>query len=334
MAEDENHKGEAAGQAYDDAKAVDQEPAQEAADQEPDTKAVEQEPAHKAEAIEPEPRAKGKEPEHKAKGKEPEHKASSPVTEAPRFRPVAPSGAKRFWRALATRPQTSHLGVGLLVGLLGFAAVVQVRGDEEDALAHARRDELVQILDGLSRQGDRLEDEITGLRRSREELVSGADAESVAMTQAEDRLRQAEIIAGTAPATGPGIQMTISDPDARVTKNELFSAVQELRTADAEAIQIEGVGNDNSVRVVTDTHFLDAEQGVSVSGVELRPTYVITAIGNPVNLDQAMHFPQGVVYKLNEVGAEVTVTQFSELTVDKLHEVREPEFARPAPEED
>jgi uncharacterized protein YlxW (UPF0749 family) len=276
-------------------------------------------------------KADGKAPQKDA---EPQRDTGTPVTEAPRFRPVAPSGAKRFWRALIKRPQASHMGVGLLVGLLGFAAVVQVRGDEEDALSHARRDELVQIYDGLSRQGDRLEEEITELRRSREELVSGADSESVAMTQAEERLRQSEIIAGTAPATGPGIQMTISDPDAGVAATELFAAVQELRSAGAEAIQIEGVSSDTSVRVVTDTHFLDAELGVLVSGVELQPTYVVTAIGNPVNLDEAMHFPQGVVYKLDRAGAETTVTQFSELTVDTLHEIGELEFARPAPEED
>ncbi|WP_166356294.1 DUF881 domain-containing protein [Phytoactinopolyspora limicola] len=252
----------------------------------------------------------------------------------PRFTPVAPSGAKRFWRALTKRPHAGHVGVGLLVGILGFAAVVQVRGDEEDVLAHARRDELMQIYDGLRRQGDRLEEEITELRRGRDELISSADAESVAMTQAEERLRQTQIMAGTAPATGPGIQMTVSDPDTNVRSVELFGAVQELRSAGAEAIQIEGVGSDTSVRVVADTHFLDADGGVRVSGRTLEPTYVVTAIGNPVNLEEAMYFPQGVVSKLEQKDAEVTITQFSELTVDTLHEVQEPQHARPAPEED
>lgn len=258
----------------------------------------------------------------------------------PRFRPVAPSGARRFWRALTKRPQTAHVSVGLLVGLLAFAAVVQVRGDEEDELARARRDELLQIYDGLTRQSDRLEEEIADLRRTREELTTSADTESVALAQAEERLRQSEILAGTAPATGPGIQLTISDPDGKVDANLLFTAVVELRSAGAEAIQIDGVGNDVSVRVVADTYFTDHQDeqgnrdGVAVSGERLEPSYVITAIGNPVNLQDAMHFPQGVVDRVERSDAQATVTQLDELTVDALHEVSELEYARPASEDE
>lgn len=278
-------------------------------------------------------------PKRPRKKRQQPRKAASKDTAVPvgdnRFRPVAPSGAKRIGRAMTKRPQASHVGVGLLVGLLGFAAVVQVRGDEDDTLAHARRDELLQIYDGLSRQGDRLEDEINELRSSRQELINSADSESVALDQAEERLRQSEVIAGTAPATGPGIQMTISDPLLLLEPSVLFGALQELRSAGAEAIQIEGVGSNTTVRVVTDTNILDAEGGLLVSGVELQPPYVMTALGNPVNLEQAMNFPDGVVSKIGRLeAADATITQLDELTVDALHEVKEPEYLRPAPEEE
>ncbi|WP_246211810.1 DUF881 domain-containing protein [Phytoactinopolyspora alkaliphila] len=251
-----------------------------------------------------------------------------------RFRPVAPSGGKRFWRALTARPQTKHVGVGVLVCLLGFAAVVQVRGDEEDTLAHARRDELLQIYDGLSREGDRLEEEIRELRQDRDELTSSADSEGVALEQAQERIRQLQVIAGTVPATGPGIQLTISDPEGLVREVRLLAAIVELRSAGAEAIQIEGVGSGEKVRVVASTYVLPAERGVNVSGVELHPTYVITAIGDPASLDEAMHFPNGVVSRIEEDGGEATVTQFSELTVDALHDVDELEHVRPAPDDE
>ncbi|NEE04016.1 DUF881 domain-containing protein [Phytoactinopolyspora halotolerans] len=253
-------------------------------------------------------------------------------TDVPRFRPAVPSGGRRFWRAMTKRPQASHLGVAVLLALLGFGAVLQVRGDEEDALSHARRDELLQIYDGLTREADRLEEEIQDLRRDRDDLASSAGDESVALEQAEERLRQAQIVAGTVPVTGPGIQLTISDPDNQVTDTTLFGAIYELRSAGAEAIQIEGQGNDTAVRIVAESYLLPAEGGVEVSGVMLRPPYVITAIGNPENLDEAMHFPQGVMSDVTLDGGDATVTQFSELTVETLHEVTEPEHASPAPE--
>ncbi|AYY13240.1 DUF881 domain-containing protein [Actinobacteria bacterium YIM 96077] len=256
-------------------------------------------------------------------------------SDEPRFTPAKPSGAKRFWRAMTKRPQRNHVAVGVLVAMLGFAAVVQVRGDDEDALANARRDELLQIYDGLTRQGDRLEEEISELRRNRDELISSADSENVALEQAQERLLQTEILAGTAEAEGPGIQLTISDPDRVVRSDIIYGAIQELRSAGAEAIQIEGLGNESAVRVVTSTYFVTLESGrLRVSGVEMVPPYVITAIGDPVNLEEAMHFPQGVVSKVESEGAEATVTQFDELTVDVLHEVSEPEHLRPVPEDE
>jgi uncharacterized protein YlxW (UPF0749 family) len=260
--------------------------------------------------------------------------AGAATSGAHRFKPVAPSGGRRLWEAITKRPQTRHLGVAALVCLLGFAAVVQVRGDEEDALANARRDELLQIYDGLSRQADRLEEEIGELRRDRDDLISSADSEGVALEQAQERQRQLEIIAGTAEATGPGIQMTVSDPAGIVHENRILAAFVELRSAGAEAIQIEGVGSGNTVRVVADTYVLPGNGGIVVAGVELRPTYVITAIGDPESLDDAMHFLQGVVSKIESDGGEVTVTQFSQLTVDAIHEVNEPQYLRPAPEDD
>ncbi|WP_129668201.1 DUF881 domain-containing protein [Phytoactinopolyspora endophytica] len=261
-----------------------------------------------------------------------EKKPASGESDVPRFRPIVPSGGKRFWRAMTKRPQASHLWVGVLLALLGFGAVLQVRGDEEDALSHARRDELLQIYDGLTREADRLEDEIQELRRDRDDLASSAGDESVALEQARERLRQAEIIAGTVEVSGPGIQLTISDPDNQVSDTTLYNAIYELRSAGAEAIQIEGQGNDTAVRIVAASYFLPADGGVEVSGVELEPPYVITAIGNQENLEESMRFPQGVMSKVELADGEATVTQFSELTVDTLHEVTEPEHARPAPE--
>jgi hypothetical protein len=115
-----------------------------------------------------------------------------------RFTPAAPSGSKRLWQAMTKRPRLSHLGVGSLVALLGFAAAVQVRADDDDALANARRDDLVQILDGLRRQADRLDDHVTELEADRRDLISGADTEQEALEQAQERARVTGVLAGTA----------------------------------------------------------------------------------------------------------------------------------------
>ncbi|WP_116953259.1 DUF881 domain-containing protein, partial [Jiangella endophytica] len=150
-----------------------------------------------------------------------------------RFTPAAPSGTKRLWNAVRQRPDVGQVLVALLVALLGFGAVLQVRSDDDDALANARRDDLVQILDGLRRQADRLDDHVGELESDRRDLVSGADTEAAALEQAEQRARTTGVLAGTIPATGPGIIMTISDPDHQVNAYTMLRAVNELRVAGA-----------------------------------------------------------------------------------------------------
>ena len=58
------------------------------------------------------------------------------------------------------------------------------------------------------------------------------------------------------PATGPGIELTISDPNGKVGPDVLLDALQELRDAGAEAVEISSLDGP-AVRVVASTSFVD-----------------------------------------------------------------------------
>lgn len=247
------------------------------------------------------------------------------------FVPQRPSGLSHLRDAMLAKPSRGQVVVAVLVGVMGFVAVEQFRASEEDLLARARRADLVQILDGLTQRSERLESQVRELEQTRRDLVSGADTRQTAIDQARARARQLAVLTGTAPATGPGIALTITDPSAEMPASVLLSTVQELRDAGAEAIQITG-GNDAAVRVVAGTYFLDTSQGVDVHGVRLEPPYTLTAIGDPPTLDTALNIPGGVVEEVTNDGGRATIRQEDELTVDVLHEPEEPQYARPAPE--
>ncbi|PZF85123.1 DUF881 domain-containing protein [Jiangella anatolica] len=250
-----------------------------------------------------------------------------------RFTPAAPSGTRRLWNAVTQKPDGGQVLVAVLVALLGFGAVLQVRADD-DALANARRDDLVQILDGLRRQADRLDDHVAELESDRRDLVSGADTEAAALEQAQERARSTGVLAGTIAASGPGIILTISDPDREVNAYTMLRAINELRVAGAEAIQMRGGGNDEAVRVVASTAFENPRPGVlTVGGKELEPPYEIVAIGEPGELTGSMTFANGVIASMEQDGAEATVDEYDDLTVDVLHEPQPPQYARPAPED-
>lgn len=250
--------------------------------------------------------------------------------QARRFVPARPTGLHRLGKALRARPDLGQLGVALLVGLLGFAAAVQVRADDQDLLPRARRADLFQILDGLTARADQLDQQIAQLEQDKRELIAGAGTEQAAVEQTAALARQLAVLAGTAEATGPGIILTIDDQDGAVDARTMYSAVQELRSAGAEAIELAGAG-DAAARVVASTYLVDAAGGIEVDGVLLEPPYRFTAIGDRRTLAEAMEFPQGVVDAVSEDGGTASVSQHGELRIDAVSEPEPPEYASPAP---
>ena len=244
------------------------------------------------------------------------------------------------WRALL-RPRLRRVDllVALLLGLLGFAAVVQVRSTQDDGpLAGARQEDLVQILDDLSNRNDRLRGEIDALTEARDRLTTGTDTTEAALEEARRRAQVLGVLAGTVPAEGPGVLLTLRDPDRVLGADVLLDALQELRDAGAEAVQLEGgVAADgtpgNAVRVVASTALLDADDGVRVDGTVLRPPYRFVVVGDASTLSAALGIPGGVVETVEQRGAQADVRESEQVRVDALRPLETPQYARPAPED-
>lgn len=243
--------------------------------------------------------------------------------------PSPPQDARHAWarlrRAGSPALSRSNLLAMLLAGALGFAIIAQVRQTSVQGLENLREDELVRIFADVDQDGERLGNEVRDLQTSLELLESRTTGEEEAQRAAQERLDALGILAGTAPAAGPGIVLRLADPQGALGPNDLLDAVQELRDAGAEAIQI------GDVRVVANTWFAETPQGVSVSGTEVRPPYVVTAIGDANTLAGAMQIPGGVTASARRVGAEATVDIRTRVVVDALLSVATPQYARPVP---
>jgi uncharacterized protein YlxW (UPF0749 family) len=228
----------------------------------------------------------------------------------------------RMARPRATR---ANLFAALLAIVLGFALATQVQQTQEQGLEQLREDELVRILDDVSQDSARLGNDARALELTRDRLASGADSSAEALRAAQERLDTLGILAGTAPAEGPGIELTIADPGGKVTSALLLDALQELRDAGAEAVQL------GSVRVVAETYFTDTPGGVEVSGVKVTSPYVFKAIGGSATMASAMDIPGGVNESVRRLGAVSTVDQRDSVSVTALHTLEEPQYARPVP---
>jgi len=250
-----------------------------------------------------------------------------PVTPTPMPKPKTPNLALRRLKA-GFKPSRGQAIVAVVLALVACVAVVQVRVNRaDDGYQNARREDLIAILDGLGQNTRRLEGEIADLEERKNSLSSSADKAQTAREQAEAQVRTLGILAGTLPAQGPGVRITLNDPQGKMTSSNLLDAIEELRDAGAEAIQING-----SVRVVASTDFVDDPPGILIDGQKVNSPYVIEAIGESHNLAEAANFPGGLVSEVTgpQVGGTAEVNELPTVLVSALHAPEEHSYARPA----
>ncbi|MFB7393948.1 DUF881 domain-containing protein [Streptomyces sp. NPDC056191] len=242
--------------------------------------------------------------------------------------PAAPaaetSGRRRLASALwPPRVTRAQLVVALLLFVLGLGLAIQVSSTSENsALRGARQEDLVRILDELDDRTQRLEDEKARLEKQRTELESSSDQAEEARKQTQEKEQQLGILAGTVAAEGPGITLTVGDPTGAVESDMLLDAIQELRAAGAEAIQV------NGVRVVADSYFTGGGDDMRIDGTKVTAPYVFKVIGKPEDLEPALNIPGGVVQTLEKEQATATVERSAKIIVDALRPAKRPDYAQ------
>jgi uncharacterized protein YlxW (UPF0749 family) len=236
-------------------------------------------------------------------------------------------GRDQLREAMRPRITRAQAVVGVLLAIVGFLGIVQIRSEDTAGgeFAGARREDLLQLLDSLDAAAARARAEIEDLEQRRLALQSSANSRRSAIVEAREQVEALGLLAGTLPATGPGIVVTIEDPQRAVGTSTLLNAMEELRDAGAEAIEI-----NDSVRVVAQSAFVDAEGGVEVDGTLIRPPYVIEVVGEAHTLSQAMLFPGGLEDEVERLQGTVLIRKAPRLQITSLYSHPGFEFASPA----
>lgn len=225
-------------------------------------------------------------------------------------------------------PTPGHLLVAVLLLVFGLIVTMQLRSraGEED-YSGLRRTELVAILDDLTAESRRLEAEIAELRATQQQLLSGADRQRVAREEAERRRKELSILSGAAPAVGEGIRVVIADPNRAVGETVLLNALEELRDAGAEVIEV-----NDTVRVVASSWIGSDGAQVVMDGVALRRPFIIEAIGESHALTEALRYRGGLVSEIQDekIGGAVSIEASDRIEILSVREPTTPRFAKPA----
>ncbi|MFV0406541.1 MAG: DUF881 domain-containing protein [Propioniciclava sp.] len=242
----------------------------------------------------------------------------------------APGPAPVTWREIGRdllKPTRGQLIVGAILLVCGLALMMQLSEDTNERYSSLRQEELVSILDDVSAESRRLEDEVEALEATKRQLESGVDAREVAQAEAAKRLASLELLAGTVAVEGPGIRIDIYDPNRKLSTDTVLNAIEELRDAGAEALEI-----NDEVRIVAST-WVDVEDGtLTIDGQVLSGPYRLEAIGDPRTLSEASRFRGGLVSTIEgeRIGGVAQVVEVEDLLIDSVHVPERAEFARPA----
>ena len=225
---------------------------------------------------------------------------------------------------------TSAALVAVLCAGLGVAIVTQVRGTSAgDSLDTARPAELVVLLDTLQQREASLRVEIGQLKDSLDAQRNSGQGSAAALADARKRTESLAVLVGTVAATGPGLTLALRDPASAVGPAVVLDALQELRAAGAEAIQVAGL-NGAAVRIGLDSAVTGSSGAITIDGQVLTPPYAVVVIGDPPTLAAALNIPGGVIDTVARAGGTLSVEQAQQVRVDALRVPRTPQYARPA----
>ena len=122
--------------------------------------------------------------------------------------------------------------------------------------------------------------------------------------------------------------MTIRDPATGITSSVLLNAIQELRGAGAETMQVD------QVRIGVSSAVTGTPGNLAIDGQQLEAPYVFQVIGSSQDMATAMSIPGGVVDRIGRQGGSVDIEQSSAVVVDALRQLDRPQYAQPDADDD
>lgn len=218
----------------------------------------------------------------------------------------------------------SKLLVVLMCALLGFGYMTQIN-NTQSTYETMSEDELVRLINETSTQATNLEQRKNELTNQLTSLKAAADQREQAEKIAKQNEETSGIISGRLPAQGQGVVIRITKGTKQnIDAATLFTLIEELRNAGAEVISID------DVRVVTSTSIVKNGDGkLQCDGMTLDTPYVVRAIGNPGDLQNAVNIAGGIGSRLKVMhGSHVTVEQSDDVVINAVRGEKQYKYAR------
>jgi len=233
----------------------------------------------------------------------------------------------------------SNLAMVMVCIILGFVLTIHFKtinetlGDSKNPAMRSK--ELAVELESFKQEKELLENELESLDIKVKQYESEASKESVYVNELSKELLKYRVLSGYEALKGPGVRITIDDPDRDVYYGEntsyiinnydyLLQLISALNITGAEGIAI------NGQRYTSYTEIINiGGNHLNVNGISISTPIVIETIGNQENLYNSLQMKGGVLWNLKFAECKVDVVRDDNIKIPKYNKIREFEFATP-----
>lgn len=191
--------------------------------------------------------------------------------------------------------------------VLGFMAAVQIKTTQDSLNVSTQYQRIEQLADMLLRteqERDELKAELSGREGAGSPIVPD----------------DVNMMAGTMAVKGPGVIVTVEDSKRSISAAEntnlyiihdedMLKIINELKAAGAEAISI------NDQRLISTSEIRCAGPTVSVNNTRIAAPFIIKAVGDAKNMENAVKMRGGVAESLSVWGISLSVKKESSIVV-------------------
>lgn len=219
--------------------------------------------------------------------------------------------------------------LGIMCFVLTFAIVVQIKTmNSANSTAsrslsdNALRDSILK----WKEKYDNASEELKKADKRLEEVRKSATQNDTTSAAKQDALKRNNTLLGLTNVKGNGIVIELADgksdnsilgigdsSDKLIHNNDLWSLVNELRNADAEAIEI------NGQRIVATTAITCEGNVIKVNGEKIGTPFVIKAIGSQGLLYGSLVRSGSYLDIMKERGIIIKIEQVDNLTINKYN---------------
>lgn len=219
----------------------------------------------------------------------------------------------------------AKLAIACVFMILAFGIALQFKSivinNKNNSTSTARAEELQLQLSAEREKNEALYLQIIDYKDQIDEFGRQAEESGGYAKILSQQLEKATILSGQTAVHGQGVSVTMSDsniPNAgNVNENyfiihdeDVLKVINELRSAGAEALSI------NGERILSISEIRCSGSVVSVNNNRYAAPFVIKAIGNAAELENALKMRSGVVDVLSQWGINIDIKTETDITID------------------